>query len=180
MAESVNLLSYWMPILKNLKEFNEIAKAEEPELNLILEAIDRVLNNMFIETADEYGISRFEKMMKIFPEDGATLEERRFTVQVKWNETIPYTLESLKDQLTVLCGNDGYTVTMDYPNYSLTVKLSLENENSVKVVEELLDRVVPANIVTMVFLFNTHTVLSNFTHEQLSAYTHTELREETL
>lgn len=60
MAREIDLLGYWMPVLRQLKEFKEIAKAETPELKYILEQIERTLNNMFIETADEYGIKRFE------------------------------------------------------------------------------------------------------------------------
>ena len=74
MAREIDLLGYWMPVLRQLKEFKEIAKAETPELKYILEQIERTLNNMFIETADEYGIKRFEDMMGIYPEAGASLE----------------------------------------------------------------------------------------------------------
>ena len=63
MAREIDLLGYWMPVLRQLKEFKEIAKAETPELKYILEQIERTLNNMFIETADEYGIKRFEDMI---------------------------------------------------------------------------------------------------------------------
>ena len=180
MVKEVDLLSYWMPILRNLREFKEIAYTEEQELKHILEAVDLALSNMFIETADEYGIARFEKMMGIFPEDGATLDTRRFAVQVKWSDSIPYTEETIRNQLSVLCGDDGYALKIDYPKYRLFVKLSLTNEDNVEVVETFLDRVVPANMVIMVTLFNTHTTLSDFTYEQLGAYTHKEVREDIL
>jgi hypothetical protein len=49
MAKGVDLLGYWMPLLRNLKEFKEIAKAEEPEITLLLNSIDNTINNMFIE-----------------------------------------------------------------------------------------------------------------------------------
>ena len=73
MAKEVHLLNYWMPLLRKLKEFKEIAKTEEPELRYILAAIDRTLANFFIESADEYGIKRFEDMMGIVPEETDTL-----------------------------------------------------------------------------------------------------------
>lgn len=180
MAKEVDLLSYWMPVLRNLKEFKEIAKAEEPEIRNILEAIDRTLNNMFIETADEYGIERFEKMMGIYPEEGADLETRRFEVSVKWNDKLPYTEETLNNLLLVLCGENGYGLTMDYDNYKLIVKLALENEHNFDEVAEMLDRVVPANLVTFITLFNNHTILNGFTHEYLSQYTYRNLREDVL
>lgn len=180
MIKEVDLLSYWMPMLRNLKEFEEIAKAEEPELILILEAIDRTLNNMFIETADEYGIKHFEDMMGIYPEEGATLEERRFKVLVKWSDKIPYTIDALKSLLNILCGEDGYRIKLDNDNYCLYVKLALANEDNFNEVIELLDRVVPANLVKNVTMFNNHEILSKFTHEQLAQYTHKQLREDIL
>ena len=98
MAKEVQLLSYWMPILRNLKEFKEIAKSEEPEVKRLLEEIDTTLDNLFIETADEYGIKRFEKMMGITPSEGDTLETRRFKALLKWSDKVPYTEEVLKSQ----------------------------------------------------------------------------------
>ena len=177
MAKEVDLLSYWMPILRNIKEFKEIAKAEEPELIYILTEIDRAIANMYIETADEYGIKRFEDIMGIYPETGATLEDRRFAVMVKWSDQLPYTEETLKDLLTILCGEDGYTVLVDYDTYRITVKLALGNEDSVEAVRELLERIAPANMERIIALFNTHIILSGFTHEHLNAYTHKEVRE---
>ena len=180
MAKEVVLLGYWMPILRNLKEFQEIVKAEEPELNLILEAIDRTLANMFIETADEYGIGRFEDMMGIYPEDTDTLEERRFRVMAKWGDKLPYTVKALKNLLETLCGKDGYALKVDNNRYELVVKVALYNEHNLKEVEKLLNRVVPANMVIQAVLFNTHAILSDFTHEHLSQYTYKEVREEIL
>ena len=180
MAKEVQLLSYWMPILRNLKEFKEIAKSEEPEVKRLLEEIDTTLDNLFIETADEYGIKRFEKMMGITPSEGDTLETRRFKALLKWSDKVPYTEEVLKSLLEVLCGADGFTIKIDYSKYNVVVKLALGTEANAKAVSELLERVTPANMVTKVMLFNTHSILSDFTHKQLAQYTQKEVREELL
>ena len=87
-TKEVDLLSYWMPLLRKLYEFKQIAIAEEPELRYILEAIDRTLANMFIETADEYGIKRFEDMMGLFPEEGDSLETRRYNGMTEYHTQI--------------------------------------------------------------------------------------------
>ena len=178
MAKEVNLSSYWMPILRNLKEFKEIAKAEEPEIKALLEAVDRTLNNMFIETADEYGIKRFEEIMGIYPEADDDLETRRFSVSVKWSDKLPYTAEILDGLLETLCGKDGYRLKVDNGKYILTVKLALSNEDNVDEVRELLDRVAPANLITKITLFNTHAILNSLTYAQLNKFTHKEVREE--
>ena len=180
MAKEVDLLSYWMPILRNLKEFKEIEKAEDPEIRYLLEAIDRTLANMFIETADEYGISRFEKIMGIYPEAGDTLEVRRFNVMIKWNDKLPYTEEMLNDLLVVLCGNTGYRIKVDYANYAISVKLALDSAGNIEEVKKVLNNVVPANMETSVTLFNSYSILSGYTHEQLSTHTHKDVREDIL
>lgn len=180
MAKDVDLLSYWMPVLRNLKEFKAISQAEEPEFKLMLEAIDRSLNNMFIETADELGIKRYERMMSIFPEEGEDLDVRRFNIQVKWNDKLPYTEETLKSQLALLCGEDGYKLMIDNANYTLVVKLALDKEDKVATVTKLLHDVVPANIVTSITLYTSYSFLTAYTHEYLANFTHKTIREDVI
>lgn len=61
MTREVDLVSYLPPFLAEFKEIAVTLKAENPEFVLVWNAAERVLQNEFIETADEYGISRFEK-----------------------------------------------------------------------------------------------------------------------
>lgn len=178
MAKEVDLLSYMMPLLRELKEFKEIAKAEEPEIRLLLNSIEKTLDNMFIETADEYGIARFEKILGIIPNDTATLEERRFDAMVRWNDKLPYTEEALRGFLGVLCGEEGYTLNVNHETYEVTVKLGLESQNSYEEVVSLLDRMAPVNLIKKVILFNTHLILANHTHGELSRLTHQGVRDE--
>lgn len=176
MVKQVDLLSYWMPFLRSLKEFKEIAKAEEPEVIALLEAIDTALTNFFIPTADEYGISRYESMLGLFPSEGEDLEARRFRVLSKWNDRLPYTEQELHSRLTSLCGADGYELVIDYANYTLTVKVALTNQDILPMVRELLDKMVPCNMVVHLYLmYTTHEWLKEYTHADLSQYTHEEL-----
>lgn len=148
MAKDINLLSYWMPILRNLKEFREIAKTEEPELRYILEAIDRTLNNMFINTADEIGIRHFESMLGIYPEAGDSLEMRRFRVLAKWNDNVPYTFKELYNRLLSLCGGDisSFDIQENFEEYWLEVQTHLSVSGAFEEVAEMLEQMVPANL----------------------------------
>lgn len=154
MAKEIDLLSYWMPLLRKIKEFKEIAKTEEPELRYILEAIDRTLNNMFIETADEYGIKRFESMMGIYPEAGESLETRRFNVLVKWNDKVPYTDKELYNRLLSLCGGaDKFDIEEHYTEYFLKITTHLGIAGAFDTVATFLEDMLPCNLVLN--LFNT-------------------------
>jgi hypothetical protein len=147
MAKAVDLLSYYMPVLRNLKEFKEIAKAEEPEIQALLEAVDRTLANMFISTADEYGITQFEEMMGILPENTADLETRRFNVLVKWNDNTIYTDVTLEGLLTTLCGGkDRYKIDRDYEHYHIDVTTTVSVSGAYEMVRKLLSEILPCNL----------------------------------
>lgn len=147
MAKEVDLLSYWMPVLRQIKELKEIAKAEEPELRYILEACDRTLSNFFITTADEYGISRFEKMMGLFPDEGEDLEARRFNVLVKWNDKVPYTDEELYNRLLSICGEGNFKIIPQYEEYGIDITTMVGMRGAFDAVTTLLLDMLPCNLV---------------------------------
>lgn len=181
MAKKVILSNYLHPFLNGLREFREIQKAETPEIEALLEAIDKTLNNMSIKTADEDGIARFEKLLSIYPSDGDSLETRRFRVQTKWNDQLPYTEKELRGRLESLCGKDGYSLDISYPDYTMVVKVALTNKEILPLVEELLENLVPCNMeVTLTLKYNTYNWLKEYTHGQLSVYTYDELRNKSL
>lgn len=148
MAKEVDLLSYWMPILRELKEFKEIANTEEVELTYLLEAIDNTLNNMFIETADENGIKRFEDMMGIYPDEEADLDLRRINVQLKWNNTASYTDKELYNSLLMFCGSeDNFSIVNNYEEYLIDITTGLGVRDSFDTVTKFLKEVLPCNLV---------------------------------
>lgn len=148
MVKEVNLLNYWMPVLRQLKEFKEIAKAEEPELRYLLEACDSTLNNFFISTADEQGISRFESMIGIFPDEGADLDTRRLAVLAKWGTKEVYTDKWLYDKLLSICGSeDKFSISPHYEEYAIDITVKLGVRGVVEIISSLLSDVLPCNLV---------------------------------
>lgn len=181
MAKEVILASYWLPVLRELREFKEIAKAEEPEIRALLEAVDKTLGNMYIQTADEDGIKMFESLLNIYPADEDSLDTRRFRVQTKWNDQLPYTEQELRNRLTSLCGEGGYVLTISYTDYSIDVAVALTNKDALPLVQELLDQIVPCNMVTYSrLLYNTYAWLKGYTHRALSERTYKSLRDTAL
>lgn len=148
MAKEVDLLSYWMPLLRQLKEFKEIANTEEPELRYILAAIDRTLANMFIETADEYGIKRYEDMMDIVPDEEDTLDTRRFRVLTLWNNYVPYTKSELYKRLVSICGSESaFELEENYDEYWIKVITHLGVNGAFELLSDTFKEILPCNLV---------------------------------
>lgn len=148
MIREVGLGSYLPPFMQSYKEPVAALEAENPEFQIIWKATDKVLRNRFISTADEYGISRFEKMLGIYPSEEDTLESRRSRVQSRWFDMMPYTVRVLLQRLTVLCGDTEFTLTHNFTEgYTLILHTDLELFGQVDEMERMLNGMLPCNIV---------------------------------
>lgn len=146
MAKAVDLLSYWMPVLRDLKEFKELAKALTPEIELILAAIDSALNNLYIETADETGIAHFESIAGITSSQDASLESRRNTVLIEWNNNTVYTDTTLNNLLTAICGEGNFRVDTNYAEYSMNIHIRTSVDGMDTYLSKVLSNVLPCNL----------------------------------
>lgn len=144
---NVDLVGYLPPYLAKYEDISQTLSAEEPEFVLLWNAAEQVLKNEFISTADEYGISRFEKLLGIFPSSEDTLESRRSKVQTRWISTTPYTMRAFLQKLIALCGKSNFRVTKYYMEYLVDVEISVTLYGQVLELEKLIDMMFPCNIV---------------------------------
>jgi hypothetical protein len=161
MIREVDLVSYLPPFIADFKETSETLEAENPEFKIVWEAANRVLYNEFIATADEYGISRFEKILNILPSKEDTLESRRARVQTRWFTIIPYTMKSLISKMISLCGENDFSITKEFDSYRIIVETAFELFGQVEELENLLETMIPCNIVVEAYNRITSTAGSN-------------------
>lgn len=144
---TVDLVSYLPHFLAEYKETNAALTAENPEFQITWDAAKRVLYNEFIETADEYGISRFEKLLKIFPTKEDTLELRRSRVRVRWFSFLPYVWRVFIQKLIALCGENNFTATKQFDFYQIDLEVNLELFGQVEELERLIETMIPCNMI---------------------------------
>lgn len=149
MTKEVDLVAYLPLFMAEFKEIAVTLEAENPEFVLVWKAAERVLQNEFIETADEYGISRFEKILNILPSREDTLESRRARVQARWFSTVPYTMQAFIAKLVALCGDSDFTITKDYQNYKVHILTNLELFGQVEELEHIIDSMMPCNMIVV-------------------------------
>lgn len=171
------LIDYLPPFVQNYDEIKRIMNSEQVEVESAWTSANNVMNDQFVTRATENGAKRWESILNITPKATYTLEERKFNILTRLNEQLPYTMETLKNSLSSLCGENGYTLILNHNNYELSIKLALTNQNNFETVTNLLSKVVPANMITSVdLMYNKHETIGRFTHLQISGYTHEELR----
>ena len=147
MRDYRSLIYQWIKPLRKVKEFQEIAKVEDIEFLRLYGLSDRTLGNMFIEYADEDGISRLEKITGIYPDSGDTLDARRARLYLYWSEKEPYTESELRNRLITVCGDlSGFDIITDYPNYAIEIITRVGGYGVFDEIANMLDYFLPANL----------------------------------
>lgn len=177
----IDLSRYLPDVLKNIREMRAIMDAETPEIQAIWDACEDCFNDQFVQEATENGVARREKIFGITPYGTDTLEDRKFRLLAKYNEDIPYTRNRLKNMLASLCGEDGYSIAFVTAEFTVNVKVALTAKKQTEVIEELLESVLPYNMVfTVELLYNTWEQVQALTWQDVKALTWKELKEEVL
>ena len=174
-----NLIEYLPEFLRDVKELQAVLSvAEQPEMVDLWQAEENALRDQFVEDATENGVSRWEKILGIIPKATDDLDVRKFSILARINESLPFTITTLHQQLTALCGENGYEVNLDANNYLLIVRVALTAESSFDAVDSLLKRVVPANlIIDISLMYNKHKHFGVYTHGGLEQFTHEQMRK---
>ena len=174
------LIDYLPRFVQEHKEIKAIMDAEQVDVESTWNVIDDVLNNQFVVDATEDGVGRWESILSIQAKTTDTLDERKFRILTRLNEQLPYTEEKLRSMLTSLLGADGFLLRVTPSEYTVTVKLAIDNEVNYQSVVDLLYKVLPANLERIFAIFNTNITLSTYTYGELAAYTHDQLRKDML
>ena len=181
MARKVDYLGYLPQIFKEIEEIQAVAHVETPILNGLWLKIEDILNDQFIITATDSGLSRQEKMLKLNVPATDTIETRRFRLLSRYQEQAPYTNKVLKQLLDSLLGEGKYFYERNVAGKWLTVKLELTVKGQFEAVELMLERITPQNMILTVELrYNQYSKLAQYTHAQLAAFTHRQLREDVI
>lgn len=144
---TVDLWQYLPEFLKQFLELDKLFEAEQPQFQLIVHKQMELLNNMFIQTATDEGLKRFEKIVGIYPNPGETIDLRRTNVLAAWFSNTMYTMKVLLTRLQMLQGNDNVQLTWDEDDcYLLHIKTHLEQIGQVDSLYQILEMMLPANI----------------------------------
>lgn len=143
-----DLLSLLPPWYRKVLDYQEICQTEQAQFEALAAEIVAVADNFFFQTMDEGAVSQWEKIFGIIP-DPATedLTFRRYRVLNRASTRPPFTLGFLYQKLDELIGPGQWTVTVDYPNYSLYIESSAESQSYATEVELTINSIKPAHII---------------------------------
>lgn len=141
----IEIENYWARVVRDTTEFQQIAIAENPEFNTVLECLYRILKDGFINDSTEYGVSRWEKILELPVSYTATLEERKMAILTYLSVRKPYTIRILKNMLATIMGEGNYTLNINNDTSTLNIKLA--DDKYRPDVLQLMQRVLPQNLI---------------------------------
>lgn len=147
MRLNLDMIKYWIPELRKIPEFRELAKVWEIEFKKLYECTQKTLDDTFIDTASEDGIKRLEKIAGIYPDEGDSLKHRRTRLYSYWNDRKPYTEGELYNRLKALCGSSDFEIKPDYRNFLIQIITHVGGVGVMEEIEYMLDYFIPANLI---------------------------------
>lgn len=148
MARNVDLWNHLPPFLRDFREMRALIDTENPEFNLAVRWTDASMDEMFIQTATDTGLARYEGMLGLSPAPGDSLQARRSAILARWNDVTPYTMTVLKNRIAAIQGNDDFQVKLPRERpYEIEIVTHLENPGQVGELAYLLKTMIPCNLV---------------------------------
>lgn len=137
-----SIIEHYPPVLQKIKEIQQIAKAEDLEFEKLGLSAAKVLQNMFLSTATEEGVARFESMLGIAAEVGQSLEKRKEHIRYMTNRR-KMSLSELENMLASY--SKSVELIPDYNRQELEILVG-EWVDSLKMIYHVSDEILPLQI----------------------------------
>ena len=136
------------PWYREVLDYQQICQTETAQFEALAQEITGVADNFFFQTMGLSGVEMWEQIFHIVPNPQTEdIDFRRYRVLNRITTKPPYTLGFLYQKLDELIGPGLWEVTVDYPNYTLYIESSAQNQNYAQEVAFTINRIKPAHIV---------------------------------
>lgn len=136
------------PWYREVLDYQQICQTETAQFEAMAQEITGVADNFFFQTMGLSGVEMWEQIFHIVPNPQTEdIDFRRYRVLNRITTKPPYTLGFLYQKLDELIGPGLWEVTVDYPNYTLYIESSAQNQNYTQEVAFTINRIKPAHIV---------------------------------
>lgn len=146
-------------IIRNIPDIAEIYRINDKQIDELEQAAEQLDKDIFLTTMGENKAERWEKMLGITAFDDDTIEDRRFRIQARVLEKLPYSYRVLIRKINALTSSEC-SVELSNDRLEISVQLSRSVKNAKKELEEMLENTLPLNMLYSVkILYNTWKVV---------------------
>lgn len=136
-------------------DIQEIMRIHNAELNLLWKVMLDILSDQFIRYATDYGLSQWEYMLDISPQDMDDLESRRNEILSVLIGVRPFTLERVQEILDFKFGKNVINHSVVHDKYEYWLDIANGFETQMNNILDYVDDIIPKNLL---ILFRSTTV----------------------
>lgn len=136
-------------------DIQEIMRIHNTELNLLWKVMLDILSDQFIRYATDYGLSQWEYMLDISPQDMDDLESRRNEILSVLIGVRPFTLERVQEILDFKFGKNVINHSVVHDKYEYWLDIANGFETQINNILDYVDDIIPKNLL---ILFRSTTV----------------------
>ena len=153
LEEEADYLGYLPPVLQNVLEYQEIAKAVNPEIIALKQAVNKVLNEQFIQSAEDT-LEWREEEFEIVASSDETIEFRRERLIERKSRKPPITLRTLRDRLNSYIGTTQTKVELVPGEYAFTISIPAVDGYKFRDIQQVVNDLKPANMEYIQYPFS--------------------------
>ncbi len=139
--------------IRDTLEAKELGNAYQFVFDKMENEGQKLIDNQFILTADEYTIKEWENWLGIPFDSNLTLDERKQQILLKLNMKPPYTFNNAIRQIYSFIGKE-VNVTFDNARLVFQVFATGLSDFTKKIIENYLKRILPVNVVFRIVTTN--------------------------
>lgn len=143
----IDIAQFLPPVSRDSRDMQEIMRVENPEFILLWEIMADLLDNQFIPSMGELGLSHWEWILEVLPQDADTIEDRRNRILRLLAGTRHYTVEKLQEMLDATFGRGAVGVNLNENLYEIWFILSKEMRERSGEVINYAEPIVPKNLL---------------------------------
>lgn len=151
--ETGDYLGYFPPVLQNIREFQEIAKAVNPEIVALKKAINKVFNEQFIQGAEDT-LEWREQEFGITASNDETITFRRERLIERKSRKPPITLRTLRDRLNAYIGTTQAEIELVPGEYAFSISIPAVDGYKFRDIQGLVEDLKPANMEYIQYPFS--------------------------
>jgi len=174
--DPVNLIARLPTLMKKYDEIIKITDSQNPEFDFVWSIEEWMRRQIYIITAEEYGLQRYERLLSITPLPHENYKARRNHVLVRWNQQTPYTFRFLIGLLEILT-EGNFEIIPNFHEYEMEIRVFTLDSGILQDLAFIKRHIIPANLALnscneIRFTFKAHikltTTINQIKHYKIS------------
>ncbi len=140
--------------LTGIPDLEQLYDAIDDQVEKLNDEVDQLDEDTFFDTMSENRVKRWENMISLTPGQNDSLDDRRFRIQSRVVDKLPYSYRIILSDLHAL--DPEAQMEIDWEHLNVKVYMALSSQSMVADVEELLEKKLPLNLTyEIVIMYNT-------------------------